>query len=62
LPAPTRSSNESPRIHHATRRRGGYMATRGSRAAGGDARDWSAKSVDAARYPHGISSVGLRIM
>jgi len=38
------------------------MATRGSRAAGGDARDWSAKSVDAARYPHGISSVGLRIM
>jgi hypothetical protein len=36
MPAPTRSSNDAPRIHHAARRRGG-VAAGGARAAAGNA-------------------------
>jgi hypothetical protein len=31
--APTSCSNEAPRVHHASRQRGGCMAARGARAA-----------------------------
>src|SRR5262245_39507211 len=35
-----RWSNEAPRVHHAARWRGGWVAARGERAADGDAGDW----------------------
>src|SRR5262249_3062291 len=36
---PTRSLNETARVHHAARRRGGGVAAHGARAADGDAGD-----------------------
>src|SRR5260370_37063545 len=33
-------NSETPRVHHASQQRGGFVAARGARAAGGNAGDW----------------------
>src|SRR4029077_5717110 len=59
---PTRSANETPRIHHAARRRGGRVAARGARAADGVYRIGYLGVTSSAGYAREIEALlsGLR--
>src|SRR5258708_25430194 len=52
--APTSCSNETPRVHHAARRHGGYLAARGPRPAANQATDHPGLGLGHSRQPRPI--------